>query len=186
MKQLLLFVARAATFGAVSGVVFFTLVSLLAPDWLHLRRPVVLNTPTPVTRTESVSSYSGGALRAIPSVVSVYAAPPERSRLPSNPLWPFGAPEEEGGGGLGSGVVMSADGYVLTNNHVVQGAGAVAVELGKGQPAKARVVGTDPETDLAVLKIEAEGLQPIALPSSSRGTTDSTPSCVAGARSISR
>ncbi len=163
MKHLLLFVARAATFGAVSGVVFFALVFLLAPDWLQLRRPVVLNTPTPVTRTDSVSSYSSGALRAIPSVVSVYAAPPAPSRLPSNPLWPFGGQEEDGGGGLGSGVVMSADGYVLTNNHVVQGAGAVAVEVGKGQPARARVVGTDPETDLAVLKIEAEGLQPIAV-----------------------
>jgi len=58
---------------------------------------------------------------------------------------------------------MSADGYVLTNNHVVQGAGAVAVEVGEGRPARAQVVGTDPETDLAVLKIDVEGLQPIAI-----------------------
>jgi serine protease DegQ len=163
VKRLLLLVGRAAIFGAVSGAVFFALASLFAPDWLHLRRPVVLNLPTPVTRTESVSSYSGGALRATPSVVSVYAVQAVQRRPPANPFWPFGAPEEDRGGGLGSGVVMSADGYVLTNNHVVQGAGAVAVEVGEGRPAKAEVVGTDPETDLAVLKIEAQDLQAIAI-----------------------
>jgi len=58
---------------------------------------------------------------------------------------------------------MSADGYVLTNNHVIEGAGAVAVALPQGKPAPATVIGTDPETDLAVLKVEASGLKPIAL-----------------------
>ena len=163
MKRLLLLVARAATFGAVAGVVFFALASLIMPEWLHLRRPVVLNTPTQVERIESVASYSSGALRAMPSVVSVYAVQAVQRRAPGNPFWPFGAPEEDQSGGLGSGVVMSADGYVLTNNHVVQGAGAVAVEVGEGRPARAQVVGTDPETDLAVLKIDVEGLQPIAI-----------------------
>ena len=163
MKRLILLVLRAAVFGAVFGLVFFALASHFAPDWLHTGRPVVLNPPAPVARTESVASYSSGALRAMPSVVSVYAVQAVQRRLPANPFWPFGAPEEERGGGLGSGVVMSADGYVLTNNHVVQGAGAVAVEVGEGRPAQADVVGTDPETDLAVLKIEAQGLQPIAI-----------------------
>jgi serine protease DegQ len=163
LNRLLLLVVRAAIFGTVFAAVFFALTSLFAPEWLHVRRPVVINPPTSVTRAESVSSYSGGALRAMPSVVSVYAVQAVRRRQPINPFWPFGAPEEDRGGGLGSGVLMSADGYVLTNNHVVQGAGAVAVEVGEGTPAKAEVVGTDPETDLAVLKIDAQDLQPIAL-----------------------
>jgi Do/DeqQ family serine protease len=153
-------VTRSAVAGAVFFGVFYLLGPVFAPDWLHLRRPVVLNAPTPIERTETAGSYSAGALRALPSIVSVYAV---QRRQPANPFFPFGGLDPEQGGGLGSGVVMSADGYVLTNNHVIQGAGAVAVEVGEGRPARAEVVGTDPETDLAVLKIDAEGLQPIAV-----------------------
>ncbi len=69
---------------------------------------------------------------------------------------------------LGSGVIVSADGYMLTNNHVVEGAAQIAVMLPDGKVADARVIGTDPESDLAVLRIGAKGLQPIifAQPSS--------------------
>ncbi len=156
--------SRVVVRSAVAGAVFFGVVYLLGsvfvPDWLRLRRPVVVNAPTPIERTESAGSYSAGALRALPSIVSVYAV---QRRQPSNPFFPFGGADAEPGGGLGSGVVMSPDGYVLTNNHVIQGAGAVAVEVGEGRPARAEVVGADPETDLAVLRIDAEGLQPIAI-----------------------
>src|SRR5262249_10348747 len=65
---------------------------------------------------------------------------------------------------LGSGVVMSSDGYVLTNNHVVEGADDVRVELTDGgRSLKAKVVGTDKPSDLAVLKVEASDLRPIAV-----------------------
>ena len=163
MKHLLLFVARAATFGAVSGVVFFALVFLLAPDWLQLRRPVVLNTPTPVTRTDSVSSYSSGALRAIPSVVSVYAAPPAPSQVALQPSlafrWAGGRRRWRTWFGRGDERRwLRAD-----EQSCRPGRGCRCSGSGQGQPARARVVGTDPETDLAVLKIEAEGLQPIAV-----------------------
>ena len=162
MKRLWLLIAQAVTV----GVVFFVLASLVAPDWLPRRaQTVVLGSgpdPAPVVRAETVASYSGAALRAMPSVVSVYAVQAART-TPRGRFWPFEDPAQEQGGGLGSGVVMSADGYVLTNNHVVQGAGAVAVQLAEGRPARADVVGTDPETDLAVLKIDARELQPIAL-----------------------
>ncbi len=160
MKGLSRLVIRAAVAGAVFFGVLYVLGALFAPDWLHPRRPVVLNAAAPVERTESAGSYSTGALRALPSIVSVYAV---QRRQPPNPFFPFDGADPDPGGGLGSGVIMSADGYVLTNHHVIQGAGAVAVEVGEGRPARAEVVGTDPETDLAVLKIEADGLQPIAI-----------------------
>lgn len=60
--------------------------------------------------------------------------------------------------GLGSGVIVSADGYVLTNNHVVRGADEVNVTLSDRRTIPAKVVGTDPKTDVAVIKVQADGL----------------------------
>ena len=162
MRKLWLFLAQAVTV----GVVVFVLASLVAPESLPWRaRAVVIgrdSVPVVTDRRDAVASYSTAAKRAAPSVVSVYAMKAPLRRVPGTAT-PFTDPDEESGGGLGSGVVMSADGYVLTNNHVVEGAGTVAVALPQGKPAPARVIGTDPETDLAVLKIEAPGLEPIAL-----------------------
>ncbi len=74
----------------------------------------------------------------------------------------FEAPQQQSPAreGMGSGVIASADGYVLTNNHVVEGADKLTVELSDGRKIEGKVVGTDPATDLAVVKIEATGLQP--------------------------
>jgi len=83
------------------------------------------------------------------------------------PFGPFGQqpdPDDDGSRrsrGAGSGVVVSADGYVLTNNHVVEDSDEVTVTLFDGRSLKAKVVGTDPATDLAVLKVESQGLHPI-------------------------
>ncbi len=63
--------------------------------------------------------------------------------------------------GQGSGVIVREDGYILTNNHVVEGADIVTVELNSGAKLQAEVIGTDPETDLAVVKIDRTGLQPV-------------------------
>lgn len=68
--------------------------------------------------------------------------------------------------GAGSGVIFSADGYIVTNNHVIAGANRVTVRLKNGESYEARLVGTDAKTDVAVIKIEAEGLQPAVLGSS--------------------
>ena len=65
--------------------------------------------------------------------------------------------------GSGSGFVVSSDGYILTNNHVVEGAEQVTVRLLDRREFKAKVIGTDPNTDVAVLKIDAKGLPPVAL-----------------------
>src|SRR5215203_659674 len=72
-------------------------------------------------------------------------------------------PEERVERGLGSGVVVSADGYILTNHHVVDGAQEIRVELNDGRAFQAKVVGTDQPSDLAVLKVEASGLPVLPL-----------------------
>jgi serine protease Do len=75
---------------------------------------------------------------------------------------------------LGSGVVVSPEGYILTNNHVIDGATEVRVTLSEKREFQARVVGTDPKTDIAVLKIEASGLSPITIGDSSRAEVGDT------------
>lgn len=86
--------------------------------------------------------------------------------FPFGPFGPFGEPDPDDDGsrrsrGAGSGVVVSEQGYILTNNHVVEDADEVTVTFFDGRSLKAKVVGTDPPTDLAVLKVEAKNLHPI-------------------------
>ena len=71
-------------------------------------------------------------------------------------------------GGLGSGVIISPDGYILTNNHVVDGATDVHVTLPDRREFKAKVIGTDPKTDIAVVKIDASNLPPITVGNSAK------------------
>ncbi len=80
----------------------------------------------------------------------------------------FEAPRAHREGGLGSGVIVSADGYILTNNHVVDGATDVKVTLPDRREFKAKVIGTDPKTDIAVLKIDASNLPVITVGNSSK------------------
>jgi putative serine protease PepD len=74
---------------------------------------------------------------------------------------PFGQTQQ--GTATGSGFVVSTDGYVVTNDHVVDGASSVTVKIGDGKTLPAKVVGTDPSTDLALLKVNATGLTPLTL-----------------------
>jgi serine protease Do len=80
----------------------------------------------------------------------------------------FSQPREQREQGLGSGVIVSPEGYILTNNHVVDGATDVKVTLSDQHEYKARVIGTDPKTDVAVLKIDASGLPAIVVGDSSK------------------
>jgi len=106
-----------------------------------------------------------------PSVVNVYTQTRVRVRSPllSDPFFRrfFNIPDrprERVSQSLGSGVIVDAEqGYVLTNNHVIEGADDIAVTLKDGRSMDATLIGTDPETDLAVIRIPAEGLQELPL-----------------------
>lgn len=124
--------------------------------------------------TRLTTSFAPIIDKTAPSIVSVKTSRTVAMQpfLPFNdPMFRrfFGIPDEEQDGdqlprrrneGLGSGVIVSADGYILTNNHVVEGAEEIMVDLqdGSSRELKAKVVGTDKRTDLAVLKIDATDL----------------------------
>ncbi|HEV7279831.1 MAG TPA: trypsin-like peptidase domain-containing protein [Pirellulaceae bacterium] len=95
-----------------------------------------------------------------PSVVHIDTASVEATLVSNDyrSLTPRVAPEFEG---QGSGFVVSEDGYILTNEHVIHGSGTIEVALNDGRRLNALVVGSDPETDLALIKIDAKGLVPV-------------------------
>ena len=134
--------------------------------------------PVPVVETASSSlapgSYRDAAARAMPAVVNILTLQvPKRGAHPlaRDPFFKrfFGERDPDGEDGedlknsLGSGVIVSHEGYVLTNNHVVEGADEIEVVLTDGRKAPAKIVGLDPETDLAVIKINLDKLPVIVL-----------------------
>jgi len=139
-------------------------------------------TGTPASTSPSAGpamSYADVVSKAAPAVVTIHSQ--MRVRQPQQ--YPFGndpffreffgdripqqAPERQREG-LGSGVIVGQDGYVLTNHHVIDGADRIKVDLNDNRTLEAKVVGSDPPSDLAVLKIEASGLPVLALGDSDR------------------
>ncbi len=118
------------------------------------------------------SSYAEAVERAAPAVVNINTTKvvAERNPLAEDPFLqrffgdnPALAPRRQLENSLGSGVIVSSEGYVLTNNHVIEGADDIQVALKDGRNAKARVVGTDPETDIAVLRVDLKDMPVITI-----------------------
>ena len=164
------------------AVVLLATASLVAAQPKARSAPAVRPSPPAVridaspleagTEPARLRSYADVIEPAQKAVVSVYSTRIVREQMAINPLFRqyFGdLPERESRQeGLGSGVIVSPDGYILTNNHVIEGADELKVTLADDRDFPARIVGTDPKTDVAVLKIEAEGLPVLTLADSDR------------------
>ena len=150
----------------------YFVVSTLKPDWIsqhpHSLGGVVsiLEAPRIDAPSPTAGSLRAASKRAAPAVVSINTsknAPPHpRSQDPWFRFF-FGDQDDQPQVGLGSGVIVSPDGYILTNNHVVEGADEIEVTLNDARHASAKVIGTDPDTDLAVLKIDLDKLPVVVL-----------------------
>ena len=157
-------------FVTVAVAVWFVLATL-KPEWLN-RAPRVAGVslleaaPLP-TGTVMPGSLSPAAKRAAPAVVSIATTQAAAKNPQSNDPWFrffYGDRDEDSPqAGLGSGVIVSPEGYILTNNHVIEGADEIEVTLSDSRRARATVIGTDPETDLAILRIELDRLPVITL-----------------------
>ncbi|MEO7055716.1 MAG: trypsin-like peptidase domain-containing protein [Caldimonas sp.] len=165
------------------AVALLFVVATLKPGWLHrgsdvvaldtMTTPAVPALPPPARNVlpigpdsaPAAAGYRTAARRASPAVVSITASRAgAREQRPDDPMFRFFFGDrarqmpQERQVGLGSGVIVSPAGYLLTNNHVIEGADDVEVALGDGRTAKARTIGTDPESDIAVLKIDLDKL----------------------------
>jgi len=177
LPRLWLLFAQAVTV----GLALLFIVATLKPQWLR-EAPSLAPTPQVTIQQAAapgaaqaaavVRSYAEAARRAMPAVVSIYTTK-EIRRAPAleDPIFDRffgdrGQGRAERVAGLGSGVIAAAEGYVLTNHHVVQAADEIAVGLADGRRVAAVLVGADPETDVAVLRIDARDLPVITLGSS--------------------
>jgi Do/DeqQ family serine protease len=171
LRKLWLVFAQTATI----ALALLFVVTTLKPEWLAPReapreQPVVVKQAAPAPALAmKAGSYHDAVSKAAPAVVNIFTsgtAKGQRHPFTDDPLFRrfFGDSLGEGRrtASLGSGVIVSPKGYVLTNNHVVEGMDQIEVLLADSQTRlRAKVVGTDPETDLAVLKVEREELPAI-------------------------
>jgi len=175
MRKLWLVFAQTAT---VCLAILFV-VSTLRPDLLSWRARnsiVTIKEPAVSAPARQAASFSDAARKAMPAVVNVFTS--QEVKRPRDPLrddpvfrYFFGDPSDPGvqrREGLGSGVIVSATGYVLTNHHVVEHVDQIEVALADARKVSAQIVGTDPETDLAVLKIDVQNAPSITFAQSDR------------------
>ena len=172
LRKFWLVFAQACT---VCLALLFVVVTL-RPDLLP-RTPqgignvVLLQQATPVSNADRAATYADAAKRAAPTVVNVYTSTERRAQRDEidDPTLRRYFPNlgerftRQRSTSLGSGVIVSSDGYVVTNHHVIAGAGDIQLVLADGRRFRARVRGADPDSDLAVLKADAEGLPAITL-----------------------
>jgi serine protease DegQ len=181
MRKLWLIFAQTTT--VVLAALF--VVSTLRPELLPWKSPTgggtvltIKEAVIPPPTAEGIpkaGSFSAAAQKAMPSVVNVFTS--KEIKVSSHPLMEdpvfrrfFGdrfESQSRRASSLGSGVIVSPEGYILTNHHVIEAADEIKIALSDGREAKARVIGSDPETDLAVIKVDMQ-----ALPTMTFGQSD--------------
>lgn len=173
MRRLWLLFAQTVT---VILAVWF-IVTTLKPEWIsrNAQDLRIESHSVPIQEATgsavSQSSYRQAAGKAMPSVVNIFTTKEAKQRphpFNDDPLFKrfFGdglGAQDERQFSLGSGVIVSTEGYILTNNHVIEAADEIEVALADGRKVPAKLVGTDPETDLAVIKINLKNLPAITL-----------------------
>lgn len=181
LRRFWLFFAQAVT--VLLALMF--IVATLKPQWLQRQGQLGKQLAAPIVALREVApgigggahaadTYADGAQKAMPAVVNVFSSkdgslPPDPRQ--NDPLFRyfFGNRDDnrkdqrQPAANLGSGVIVSPEGYILTNQHVVDGADQIEIALSDGRTTNAKVIGIDPETDLAVLKINLPNLPSITL-----------------------
>ncbi|MEK6292979.1 MAG: Do family serine endopeptidase [Paraburkholderia tropica] len=180
LRRFWLFFAQAVT--VLLALMF--IIATLKPQWLQHQGQLGKQLAEPIVALREVApgiggggaqgSYADAAQKAMPAVVNVFSSkdgslPPDPRQ--NDPLFRyfFGdrnhnrKQQEQPAANLGSGVIVSPDGYILTNQHVIDGADQIEIALSDGRTTTAKVIGIDPETDLAVLKINLPNLPTITL-----------------------
>ncbi len=166
MRKFWLLFAQATTIGLAILFIINTLKPGLLPN--AARGGVVTlyqSEPTPPSEPLNGAGFSQAAQKVMPSVVNIFTT--SEVKQPSHPFMDdprfrfffgdeFDDNQPQQNSSLGSGVIVSQDGYILTNHHVVESADQIEVAFTDGRSAKGHIVGTDPETDLAVIKVDVD------------------------------
>ena len=178
MRAIWLLFSQAVTV----AVALLFVVATLKPEWLgrspsRMLPQIVSIATSPDASVGSTSAaasgYRNAAQRAAPAVVSIVASKLNPRQPQADDPWFrffFGdrSPQDQPQRGLGSGVIVSPEGYLITNNHVIEGADEIEVQLADGRQVQAKLVGTDPDSDVAVLKIEGKNLPALTLANSDK------------------
>ena len=162
LRKVVVFTAQAITLGLAAAF----LLTVFWPELLKRgsQSVEILEVISPSRPTAGPVSYATAVELAAPAVVSIHTA-----KVVSVPVFrdffgrDFGPARKQVSTGLGSGVILSTQGYLLTNHHVIAGAEAIKVYLRDGRTTEAKIIGSDPDTDLAVLKIDLPNLPTLKL-----------------------
>ena len=174
--------------GTIAGAIVLGAALFLGGEYLTYSHAAGPGTPasvspSPPAATVSAPGFTEVAKAVTPTIVNITSRVARKhERMLHDPMdeffrspfgFPFGPegpmpPREPHGGGMGSGVIVSPDGYIITNNHVVDGANELMVTLTDKREFKAKIIGADPKTDLAVVKINASNLPSVRWGDSSK------------------
>lgn len=174
IQKLFYFIFQFVTVGLAAAFIIIYLFPQFKADLEQTDQTIEVRQAAPdvLPPQHAVPSYADAVEKAAPAVVNIYSQKlitEQANPLLKDPLFRHFFNDEPKQtrqrieSSLGSGVILNPQGYILTNNHVIAAADEIEVALNDGRSARAKIIGTDPDTDLSVLKIELPGLHAITL-----------------------